>query len=208
MQQTTVLGPAQRAFSLKEGMNAKRNEKIKANICNSQNFFLSLPCQKFYSGTDAAESPRQFLYLQISENNMAAPCRVCGNAPGSFARMALTTRSAASLCQKILVMATTIHAIRTAQRAFTLKEWTDAKRKSLNLWLSTPSKFYSQICEFPVTRLLAIRINLVVLCMILAAAAVEQQPAITAVAAITAAGLVYRINQTDKKQQERKGGKK
>lgn len=98
--------------------------------------------------------------------------------------------------------------LRTAQRAFTLKEWTDAKRKSLNLWLSTPSKFYSQICEFPVTRLLAIRINLVVLCMILAAAAVEQQPAITAVAAITEAGLVYRINQTDKKQQERKGGKK
>lgn len=82
------------------------------------------------------------------------------------------------------------------------------KNKSLNHWLNQKSLFYTQICEFPVTRLLAIRINLVALCMILAAAAVEQQPAITAVAAITAAGLVYRINQTDKKQQERKGGKK
>ena len=74
--------------------------------------------------------------------------------------------------------------------------------------MNEKSRFYTQICEFPVTRLLAIQINLVALCTILAAAAVEQQPAITAVAAITAAGLVYRINQTDKKQQERKGGKK
>ena len=82
------------------------------------------------------------------------------------------------------------------------------KIKSLNLWLDAKSEFYSRICEFSVTRLLAIQINLVALCMILAAAAVEQQPAITAVAAIIAAGLVYRINQTDKKQQERKGGKK
>ena len=74
--------------------------------------------------------------------------------------------------------------------------------------MNEKSEFYSRIAEFPVTRLLAIRINLLSLCMILAAVAVEQQPAITAVAAITAAGLVYRINQTDKKQQERKGGKK
>ena len=87
--------------------------------------------------------------------------------------------------------------LRTARRSFSLKEWMNAK-----------SNFYTLTCGFPVTRLLAIRINLVALCMILAAAAVEQQPAITAVAAITAAGLVYRINQTDKKQQERKGGKK
>ena len=82
------------------------------------------------------------------------------------------------------------------------------KFKSLNLWLDTKSEFYSRIAEFPATRRLVIRINLVALCMILAAAAVEQQPAITVVAAVTAAGIVYRINQTDKKQQERKGGKK
>ena len=208
MQQVTTLRTARRSFSLKEWTNEKSNEKNKANICKFQNFFLSLPCQKIKCGTSAASSRWLFLYPQTLESNTAAPRRVSGNAPGSPAFETLTTRSAASLCQKSNVMATTINANRTAQRAFTLKEWTDAKRKSLNLWLSTPSKFYSQICEFPVTRLLAIRINLVALCMILAAAAVEQQPAITAVAAITAAGLVYRINQTDKKQQERKGGKK
>ena len=131
MQQTTVLGPAQRAFSLKEGMNAKRNEKIKANICNSQNFFLSLPCQKFYSGTDAAESPRQFLYLQNSVENTAAPCRVCGNVPGSSAIETLTTRSAASLCQKSIVMATlTIN--RTARRTLTIREWLGRKNESFS----------------------------------------------------------------------------
>lgn len=162
-----------------------------------QKTFVSLPCQKIKCGTDAAESPRQFLYLQISESNITAPCRVCGNAPGSPAFETLTTRSAVSLCQKSNAMATTVNANRTARRSLSLKEWMNQK-----------SQFYTQICEFPVTRLLAIRINLVALCMILAAAAVEQQPAITAVAAITAAGLVYRINQTDKKQQERKGGKK
>ena len=131
MQQTTVLRPAQRAFSLKEGMNAKRNEKIKANICNSQNFFLSLPCQKFYSGTDAAESPRQFLYLQNSVENTAAPCRVCGNVPGSSAIETLTTRSAASLCQKSIVMATlTIN--RTARCTLTIREWLGRKNESFS----------------------------------------------------------------------------
>lgn len=183
--------------SLNLWLHQKHNKKNKANICKSQNFFLSLPCQKITSGTDTAESPRHFLYPHFSENNITAPCRVFGNDPGSSACKTLTTRSAVSLCQNLQVMATTVNANRTARRSFSLKEWMNEK-----------SQFYTQICEFPVTRLLAIRINLVALCMILAAAAVEQQPAITAVAAITAAGLVYRINQTDKKQQERKGGKK
>lgn len=87
--------------------------------------------------------------------------------------------------------------LRTARRSFFLKEWMNEK-----------SQFYTQICEFPVTRLLAIRLNLLSLCVMIAAIAVEHHPAITAVAALCAAGLVCRINQTDKKQQERKGGKK
>jgi len=82
------------------------------------------------------------------------------------------------------------------------------KIKSLNLWLDAKSEFYSRICEFPVTRLLAIRLNLLSLCVMIAVIAVEHHPAITPVAALCAAGLVCRINQTDKKQQERKGGKK
>ena len=77
------------------------------------------------------------------------------------------------------------------------------KIKSLNLWLDAKSEFYSRICEFPVTRLLAIRINLLSLCLILAALAIEQQPAIAAISALCAGYLVYRMNKSEKKQ---KGG--
>ncbi len=90
-------------------------------------------------------------------------------------------------------MATTINAVRPARRAFTLKEWLNAK-----------SQFYTQICEFPVTRLLAIRLNLVALCLIVAAVAVEQQPVASVVSTLCTAWLVYRVNKTDKEQ---KGGK-
>ena len=148
--------------SLNLWLHQKQNKKNKANICNVQNFFLSLPCQKITSGTDTAESPRHFLYPHFSENNITAPCRVFGNDPGSSACKTLTTRSAVSLCQNLQVMATTINATRTARRSFSLKEWMNGK-----------SNFYSQIAEFPVTRLLAIRINLLSLCVIVAAIAIE-----------------------------------
>ena len=174
-------------------LHQKHNEKNKANICNFQNFLLSLPCQKFTCGTDAADPCRPFLYPHVPKINTAAPRRVCGNAPESPASKTLTTRSAASLCQNLLVMATTINATRTVQRTFSLKEWMNAK-----------SNFYTHICEFPVTRLLAIRINLLSLCLILAALAIEQQPAIAAISALCAAYLVYRMNKSEKKQ---KGGK-
>ena len=177
----------------------QRKAFFSKNIWWLQNFLLSLPCQKIISGTDAASSRWLFLYPQTSESNITAPCRVCGNAPGSPANETLTTRSAVSLCQKSLVMATTITATCAAQRAFSLQEWTDAKRKSLNLWLSTPSNFYTQLCEFPVTRLLAIRVNLLSLCIIVGATAIEQQPVVSVVSALCAAWLVYRINQSDKK---------
>lgn len=78
------------------------------------------------------------------------------------------------------------------------------KIKSLNHWLDAKNEFYSRICEFPVTRLLAIRTNLLSLCLILAALAIEQQPAIAAISALCAAYLVYRMNKSEKKQ---KGGK-
>ena len=77
------------------------------------------------------------------------------------------------------------------------------KIKSLNHWLDAKSEFYSRICEFPVTRLLAIRINLLSLCLILAALAIEQQPITSVVATLCAGYLVYRINKSEKK-----GGKK
>ena len=71
--------------------------------------------------------------------------------------------------------------------------------KSLNLWLDTKSELYSRIAEFSVTRRLVIRINFVSLCLIVAAVAVEQQPLTSAVSALCAAYLVYRVNQSEKK---------
>lgn len=94
----------------------------------------------------------------------------------------------------------TLTITRPVLRAFSLKEWMNVK-----------SNFYTHICEFPVTRLLAIRINLLFLCLILAALAVKQQPAIAAISALCAACLAYRINKAEKNQrslteQGRKGG--
>ncbi|ERK40261.1 hypothetical protein HMPREF9135_0436 [Segatella baroniae F0067] len=77
--------------------------------------------------------------------------------------------------------------LRTARRSFSLKEWMNEK-----------SRFYTQICEFPVTRLLAIRLNLLSLCVMIAAIAVEQQPVASVVSALCAAWLVYRVNKADK----------
>jgi len=77
------------------------------------------------------------------------------------------------------------------------------KIKSLNLWLDAKSEFYSRICEFSVTHRLVIRVNLVTLCVGLAAIAIEQQPITSVVSTICAGYLVYRINKSEKK-----GGKK
>lgn len=78
------------------------------------------------------------------------------------------------------------------------------KIKSLNLWLDTKSEFYSRICEFSVTRRLVIRVNLVTLCVGLAAIAIEQQPITSVIATLCAGYLVYRMNKSENKQ---KGGK-
>ena len=118
--------------SLNLWLDQKRNEKIKANICNFQNFFLPLPCQKFTCGTDAADPCRPFLYPHVPKINTAAPRRVCGNAPESPASKTLTTRSAASLCQNLLVMATTINATRAARRTLTIREWLSRKNESFS----------------------------------------------------------------------------
>ena len=73
------------------------------------------------------------------------------------------------------------------------------KIKSLNLWLDAKSEFYSRICEFSVTRRLVIRVNLVSLCVIVAAVAIEQQPITSVVSTLCAGYLVYRINKSEKK---------
>ena len=87
------------------------------------------------------------------------------------------------------------------------------RMKSVNGWLNSASRFYTHICGFSVTRLLAIRVNLVFSCIAIAAVTVEQQPAVTVPSALCAAWLVYRINKSENNQQSltdqgRKGGKK
>ena len=77
------------------------------------------------------------------------------------------------------------------------------KLKSLNIWLDSKSEFYSRICEFSVTRRLVIRVNLVSLCVIVAAVAIEQQPITSVVSTLCAGWLVYRTNKTDKKGGEK-----
>ena len=73
------------------------------------------------------------------------------------------------------------------------------KIKSLNLWLDAKSEFYSRICESSVSRRLVIRVNLVSLCVIVAAVAIEQQPITSVVSTLCAGYLVYRINKSEKK---------
>ena len=73
------------------------------------------------------------------------------------------------------------------------------KIKSLNHWLDAKSEFYSRICEFSVTRRLVIRVNLVSLCVIIAAVAIEQQPITSVVSTLCAGYLVYRMNKSEKK---------
>ena len=89
------------------------------------------------------------------------------------------------------------------QQSIDVRATIQRKIQSINLWLDTKSEFYSRICEFNVTRRLALRINVVTLCLCVTAACVEQQPVASLVSALCAAYVVYRVNKTDKK-----GGKK
>lgn len=72
---------------------------------------------------------------------------------------------------------------------------------AINGWLDAKSAVYSRICEFSVTRRMVIRVNLITLCVIVGASAVESSP-LAALTAMACGGyLVYRLNK------EEKGGK-
>ena len=119
------------ALAVKAWLGSAKRKLFSPFSCTVHGKYLSLPCQKIKCGTLAASSYWQFLYFHISVNNTAAPRRVCGNAPGSPAFETLTTRSAASLCQKSTVMATlTIN--RATRRTLTIKEWLSRKNESFS----------------------------------------------------------------------------
>lgn len=84
--------------------------------------------------------------------------------------------------------------IRTAQRAFSLKQWSNAKRSEFTRWLNTETKFFTSLCGFPVTRLLTIQIHLLFLCMIITTCTIDKQPLAAVISALCAAYLACRIN--------------
>ncbi len=143
MQQTIqTYRTAQRAFSVHKWVDAQRKKHRKhLQVSKLLSIFA---VSKFNRGTDAAGQRRQFLYPHISENNTTAPCRVCGNAPGSPAIKTLTTRSAVSLCQKLIVMATlTIR--RTSRRTIHVIRWMKETAESVSSRLDSRNKFFSDL---------------------------------------------------------------
>ena len=198
--------------SLNLWLHQKQNKKNKANICNFQNFLLSLPmlknsCNQLRRATviRSAAKPGFFIAQGQAYHDGCLPVNFLAlRSIALFFSNGESSRhpyQGSCMLKNSNNMATTINATRAAQRAFSLKEWMNGK-----------SNFYSQIAEFPVTRLLAIRINLLSLCVFVAAVAIEQQPVFSLISTLCAGYLVYRINKSDKNQrslteQGRKGGK-
>ena len=99
-----------------------------------------------------------------------------------------------------------ITVLRYAQRAFSIKAWTNAKRNKLTKWLHAESKIFTAICQEPCTRLEAIHTNLLGFCLLLTALAVETKPLVSVIALICAAILTRQLNKNQ--QNKKKGGRK
>lgn len=87
---------------------------------------------------------------------------------------------------------------RAWRRKCSLSESLTEKRKSFNAWLDAQSGFYSRLCDLPVTRRLAIRLNLVFLCLFLAVLCVDRLPIIATIAVAYVVYGAYRINKQTK----------
>ena len=77
--------------------------------------------------------------------------------------------------------------------AFPLKEWAKAKINSVNLWLNAKSQFYSNICQYSVSRRTVLRVNMVTAAMLVGAVCVEQEPVVAVVAMAVAAWLTAAL---------------
>jgi len=91
---------------------------------HSSRIIRNFAVSRYYCGTDAASpiAGRFCIQSLFKVNNLTAPCLVCGNAPGSFAIITLTTRSAVSFCQKIIVMKSIIISDAHGIKCITLAE--------------------------------------------------------------------------------------
>lgn len=83
---------------------------------------------------------------------------------------------------------------RAWRRTRSLSESLTEKRNSLNNWLNTKSSFYTRLCDLPVTRRLAIRLNLVFLCLFLAVLCVDRLPIVATIAVAYVVYGAYRLN--------------
>lgn len=71
-------------------------------------------------------------------------------------------------------------------------------RNSLYNWLDTKSSFYSRLCDLPVTRRLAIRLNLVFLCLFLAVLCVDRLPIVATIAVTYVVYGAFQLNKQTK----------
>lgn len=87
---------------------------------------------------------------------------------------------------------------RAWRRTRSLSESLTEKRNSLNNWLNAKSSFYSRLCDLSVTRRLAIRLNLVFLCLFLAVLCVDRLPIIATIAVTYVVYGAFQLNKQTK----------
>ncbi|MGF0097347.1 Tat pathway signal protein [Prevotella sp. SGI.027] len=75
----------------------------------------------------------------------------------------------------------------------TLKQRWQECVNSVNLWLNAKSLFYSNICQYSVSRRTVLRVNMVTAAMLVGAVCVEQEPVVAVVAMAVAAWLTAAL---------------
>ena len=82
----------------------------------------------------------------------------------------------------------------------TFQVWVEKNRNKAISWFDTQSEFYTRIMEEPTTRLTALLVNLIAVCLMVAAITVEGDLTVSFVATLCAGYLAKRLNATDNKQ--------
>ena len=195
-----------RTRSLRESLSEKRNLSSK-NIWKSQTSFLSLQLTKNSSNLlrratvfRSAVKPgffiahRQALYGGcLPVNSLALRSIALFFVNGESSRHpyqgGCTTKNSA-------IMQTTT--FRAWRRTRSLSESLSEKCNSLNSWLDTKSSFYTRLCDLPITRRLAIRLNLVFLCLFLAVLCVDHLPIIATLAVVYVVYGAFQLNKQTK----------
>lgn len=86
------------------------------------------------------------------------------------------------------------------QRPTAFQVWVEKNRNKVISWLDKQSDFYTKIMEEPVKRRMVLLVNLIAVCLMVAAIAAEGSMVVSLVAAICAGYLVKRLNGTDNKE--------